>query len=359
MIGVIIAGGAGTRLRPLTYLRSKPMMPIAGKPLLQYQVELLRKHGVTQIVFCVSGDVDSIKEYFGSGEVFGVRIDYSIESSPLGTAGAVRYSEPCWQDDVAIVLNGDAIMDHDLSAMASFHLEKGAASTIGLVEVPKPTPCGTVTIDADDRVTSFVEPDQQTKCMLSAKQVHAEGTATVNGGVYIVSRSAIQRLPYGENSSIERDFFPSLIEDGYGVYGYPMQGYWIDIGSPSSYLQAHHDLLVGKIEAVVPGTKTPQGYWRDSGSQIDPSAHISPNVYIGTDTVIGANVKVEGFGSIGSGCHIGEDCVLDGCIILENVTLANTCALRKCIIDRDSNIGNRIKLGDGSVVAAGSILFEA
>ena len=358
MTGIIIAGGAGTRLRPLTNARPKPMMPIAGKPLLQYQVELLRRHGVDDIVLAVGRDVEAIRYHFGDGNAFGVHIVYSVEPEPLGTAGAVRYAEPQMGDETAIVLNGDSIMDHDLSAMVRFNVDLDADATIGLVEVPAPSPCGVVMTNGESRVISFEEPTQDVKELLSAGPTEVTGTATVNGGVYVISRDSLKRVPFGANWSMERDFFPTLIKAGCRVYGFPLRGYWLDIGSPANYLQAHHDLLAGRACVQINGQRTPDGYWADTNSTIDPSARIESGVFIGSGCRIGPDTSVTGNASIGSGCVIAGGCILDGCVLLENVRVGSECTLRNCIVDRDSIIGEQIRLLDNSIVAAGSTLTE-
>lgn len=359
MTGVIIAGGAGTRLRPLTYIRPKPMMPLANKPLLQYQIEYLRRNHITDVVLCLGGDIRSIRQYLGNGGQFGVRIACSVETRPLGTAGAVRYAEPYFQDDTLVVMNGDGLVDYDLSAMLRFHHDKGADATIGLAEVPRPTPCGIITVDSEKRITQFAEPDERTKKILAGQPLEETGTATVNSGVYIISRGALRRIPLGTQSSIEREFFPRLVEGSGKVYGFALHGYWLDIGDSGRYLEAHHDLLAGRVNARVLGRRAVGGYWAAGKVSVDPSADVLPGVHLGPESRIGPGVRIEGFATVGSGCVIGEGSVLDGCVLLESVVVGAGCQLRNCIVDRDSRIGDRVQLDDHSVVAAGSAVFAS
>jgi NDP-sugar pyrophosphorylase family protein len=357
MTGVIIAGGAGTRLRPLTNSRPKPMMPLAGKPLLQYQVELLRKHAVTDVVFCVGGDVDAVRQHFGAGERYGVRVAYSVESSPLGTAGAVRFAEPYLQSDTLVVMNGDSLIDYDLSAMVRFHSDMKADATIGLMEVPRPTPCGVVTTDAEKRVTAFHEPDLEAKRMLAADRPAEAGTATVNSGVYVIARARLVIIPFGVESSIEKQFFPSIISDGRRVYGFPVSGYWADIGNAGNYLQAHHDLLAGKVDAEILGERTAAGYWTTGECEVAASAEVLPGAHLGAGSKVGPGARITGFAAIGPGCVIGDGSLVDGCVLLENVVVGSGCVLRNSVVDRDSTIGDGVQLADNSVVAAGSVVL--
>ena len=356
MTGVVIVGGAGTRLRPLTYLRPKAMMPLANKPLLQYHVELLRRHGVSDVVFCCGADTAAIRSHFGTGEQFGVGIAYSVESRPLGTAGAVRCAEPHFQHDTLIVMNGDSLMDYDLSAAVRFHHERKADVTIGLAEVPRPTPCGVVKTDSQGRVLSFEEPDTETKRMLAGKNDAGKGSAIVNSGVYVISRSALHIIPFGVECSIEKEFFPSVISGGSRVYGFHMSGYWLDIGDPARYLQAHHDLLAGKVDAEVCGERTRDGYWTVGEARIDPTAEVTPGAHLAAGCGIGPGVRIAGLASIGTGCTIGARSVLDGCVLLENVSVGEDCLLRRCIVDRDTRIGDGVRLTDQSVVGGGSTI---
>lgn len=356
MTGVIIAGGAGVRLRPLSYVRPKPMMPIANKPLLQYQTELMKRHGVSNIVFSIRENADHIERYFGDGNEFGLNITHSIEDRPLGTGGAVRFSEPYWQDDYAIVTNGDGIIDYDLSEIARFHIQTGADATIGLMQVPSPTHCGIVAADAEGRVTSFDEPGEKAKKLHIGKPEETTGMVTVNAGVYVIARSAIKTIPLGEKNSIEKEFFPTLIKNGMKVYGLSLNGYWKDIGGPQNYLQAHHDLLSGKINAQIIGAQTNNGYWVNGEVNIHPSADISAGAHLGGSCAICADAIVKNHSSIGSNAVIGEGSVIDGCVILENVVIGAGCMLKNCIVDRDCDIGDGIRITDGSVVGANSRL---
>ena len=358
MIGVIIAGGAGTRLRPFTYVRPKPMMPVVNKPLLQYQVELLKRHGITDIVLCIGSGNSAIEQYFADGSEFGVRIAYSIEETPLGTAGAVRYAEPHFgAHDTMIVLNGDGLIDYDLSVIARFHAERHADVTIGLAEVPRPTPSGIVKIDPENRIVSFDEPDDAGKKLLLSGECEALGFVLVNAGLYVISRTSMERVPYGAECSIEKDFFPSLIRDNEAIFGFELTGYWSDIGSPRNYLRTHHDLLSGKADVCLSGERMSGGYLAMENVRVDPSAFISSEVHIGAGSEIRSGSRITGLTSIGPRCLVGENASIENCVLLENVVIGEGCTLKNCIIDCNSIIGNNISLSDNSVVAASSVVI--
>lgn len=355
---LILAGGAGTRLRPLTYHRPKPMVPIANKPILQYQMELLRRHGINDIVLCVGASTDSVRDYFGKGDALGIRIHYSVEDTPLGTAGAIRNAEQFLKDGSVLIMNGDGLVDYDLSAVIGFHKNKNADATIGLMKVPAPTPCGIVKMDDDSRVTSFEEPDKEQKKILGT-EADATGYALVNAGVYIISAELLGSIPTGLEFSIEREFFPSVIENDRKVYASLLRGKGLDIGAPSQYLNAHHELLSGRIDAEIAGHITDGRYWVGDNTEIDPSAKIDSRVYIGPGCKIGSRVKITEFTSIGPGCTIGDDSILASCALLENVNVGSGCSLHNCIADSNCRFLEGVVTAEGSVIAAGTTITAA
>lgn len=357
MTGIILAGGEGVRLRPLTYVRPKPMAPIANKPLLEYHVELFRSHGIEDIIFCVRGDIKDIEEYFGDGSKFGVQITYSIENEPLGTAGAIGLAEPHVKSETAVVMNGDNLIDFDLSAALKYHLEKGTDATIGLVNVPAPTPCGIISTDLEGWITAFEEPSEDVKRNLSRGDIEKDGTVTVNSGVYVMSHKTIRMIPFGKRASIEKEFFPSLITSDCLLAGFVMHGYWQDIGNPGNYLQAHRDILSGKANLPISGIRSAGGYCMGHNVVVHPSAQVSPHAHLGDECSIGANTHIEGFTSIGKGCTIGEECLLEDSVLLDQVTVENSCVLRNCIVDYKSSIGSKIHLSERSVIGANSSIY--
>jgi mannose-1-phosphate guanylyltransferase/phosphomannomutase len=352
--GLILAGGAGTRLRPFSYVRPKPMMPVINKPLLQYQIELLRGYGISEIVLCLGREHTEVVRFFGDGHELGVNISYSIEETPLGTAGAIRNAEQYIRNDTVLAMNGDGILDFDLSELADFHSAKHAEATIGLVHVPKPTPCGVVVRDDDSRIRAFQEPDRDLKRSLGSQAVTSTETATVNAGIYVISRAAILSMDPGVEISIEKQFFPALISDGVAVFGHVLDGYWIDIGSPQTYLQANMDLLSGKTLACLPGETVASGYRVQGTVCVDATAQVASTVVLGDAVKIGARVRIGELTSIGSGCIISDGADVEGSVLLENVKIGSGSHIRGCVIDRDSEVGEGVSLGSRSIIGAGS-----
>jgi NDP-sugar pyrophosphorylase family protein len=332
------------------------MMTIANKPLLQYQLELLRSHGIKHIIFSISTSDDKIQHHFGDGSNFDIQIDYAVETTPLGTGGAIRNALQFVKCDTILAINGDGLINYDLSSLIQFHQSVLADATIGLMAISRPTPCGIITTDSNSRIISFDEPDIQVKKMLGTDTA-AIGTATVNAGVYVVSKSALMRIPEQINYSIEREFFPSIISEGLGVFGHQLSGYGVDIGAPAQYIQAHHALLSGKLKAGMPGVITSEGYWLEPGAQIEPSAQISIGSYIGAGSKIGQGVKITNYSSIGPGTTIGDNSTIGGSVVLENVTIGSGCVLDNSIVDRDSTLGDGVTLCCGSIISAGSRIF--
>src|SRR6185295_18742725 len=231
MKAVILAGGEGTRLRPLTLTTPKPVVPVVDRPFLRHQLDLLASAGVHEIVFSVAYRPENVQAVFGDGRALGRRIHYAIEDTPLGTGGAVKNAEP-HLDDVTVVFNGDVLTDVDLPAVVRGHRESGARATLVLTPVPNPAAYGLVETDPSGRVTRFIEkptdPSQIT-------------TDTINAGIYVLDTSTLALMPAAQNLSIERVFFPGLLGRGDLVRAWVHRGYWIDIGTPEKYLQVHRD----------------------------------------------------------------------------------------------------------------------
>ena len=244
MKAVILAGGEGTRLRPLTLSLPKPVVPVVDRPFLRHQLDLLARVGISEIVFSVAYQPERIQAVFGDGTSLGRRIHYAIEETPLGTGGAVKNAES-HLDDTTVVFNGDVLTDVDLPAVVRAHRESGAKATLVLTPVPNPAAYGLVETDASGRVKSFIEkpsdPSQIT-------------TDTINAGIYVLDTSTLALMPRGENHSIERAFFPALLRRGDLVRAWVHRGYWIDIGTPEKYLQVHRDILGARFPVEIEGT---------------------------------------------------------------------------------------------------------
>lgn len=339
MKGIIIAGGLGTRLRPLTYQRPKPLTPVANRPFLEYQVALLRKHGVTDIVFATNYMAERIEAHFGDGSRFGVKMQYAVEKEALGTGGAIRNAAQLVPDSPLIVFNGDVLMDFDLGEIIAFHNSKRASATIALAEIPSPNPFGVLHLTSDGEVERWEEPTEELKKRLALdRDIAPTGIDYINAGCYILAPSCIARIPLNQKVSIERETYPRMIAEKAGVYGYVAKGYWIDLGRAEQLLSATQSILAGMVCTPTPG------------------------VSVGEGTVIAPTTWINGLTAIGKQCRIAGESRLENCILMDNVTVGANVRLYGVIVDENAVIEDEVVItgrGGGDavpVIAAGSVL---
>lgn len=333
MKGIIIAGGLGTRLRPLTYMRPKPLVPVANRPFLEYQVALLKEHGIDDIVFATNYMAEMIEAHFGDGSRFGVRMRYAVETTPLGTGGAIRNAADLFPGQTVVVFNGDILTDFDLSAIVRFHEERRAIATVTLAPIPRPHPFGALLLDSEGLVQSWHEPSEAEKQAMS-KAGQASGSDLINAGFYVLSNAAVERIPQGARSSIERDIFPPLIASG-GVFGFAPGGFWMDLGRPAQLLEATKAVLCGLVRTSVASTA------------------------IGSDTQVAPSARIDGSSAVGSRCIVGEGARIEGSIVLDGVTVGRNALLRGVIVDENAVIENDVvAISDNEVlvIAAETVL---
>lgn len=343
---MILAGGQGTRLRPLTYARAKPVVPLLNRPFLAYQLSLLRQHGVTDVILSCSYRVQDVEQALGDGRALGVRLRYVVESEPLGTGGGVRNAADLASGTV-FVLNGDVLTDADLTEMRQFHEERGSRTTIYLAPVPDPRAYGLVETDAKGRIERFREkpgPDE------------AITTNMINAGIYLIDAALLQRIPSDRPVSIEREFFPPLIAEGVPCFGWAPRTYWRDIGNPAAYREAQLDLLQERLRHPL----TPPGERRD-GSWIGPNVTIAPGARVMPPSVVGANVTL-GEGSqigplavLGDGCTIGPGVQVEASVLWERVQVGPNTHIKDSVIGADARIGPGTLVGPGAVLESGAI----
>lgn len=347
MQAVILAGGLGTRLRPLTLSRPKPITPLCTLPFLRYQLSLLKAHGIDDVILSISHLPDAIRAVMGDGSSDGVRLRYVVEEEPLGTAGGFRNAADLVEGRV-VVLNGDILTDLDLSAMVQFHGARGARATIGLTRVEDPTPYGVVECAADGRLSRFVEKPAR----------HEVTTDTINAGTYIIEAELLNLIPTGTVYSLERHFFPDLLARRIPFYGWVSTAYWIDIGTADKYRQANRDLLSQEIRLpVVPRRSPGAAGWIQDGAVVAESAKLLPPVVIGENCRIGERAHVGPFTILGAGTSVGADAVLVEAICWEEVTLGEGVHLTGSVLGRGCRIGDYAGLGpavlgDGSIIPA-------
>lgn len=343
MWALILAGGKGTRLRPLTLARPKPVVPLGNRPFLAYQLEALREAGIRKVVLSLSYRPDEVQSTIQGFCPRGVSLAYTVEDEPLGTGGAVRYAA-AGREGTLIVLNGDVFSTIDLRAVLAFHRAKRARATIVLTTVENPTAYGLVTLARGGRVQGFLEKP-------SWEEI---STNTINAGVYIIEPDLLQYFPAG-HCSIERDFFPRLVQEKVAFYGYVHRGYWLDFGTAEKYLQAHRDLLDD------PG-RVHRGY-RRRGSGLWLAPGVSPGermlalgrALVGPGSVFGEGVQLHKSVVIGSGCRIGSRAVLENCVLWDDVVIGEGARLSGCILGNGVRIGAyaslaRLVLGAGAVL---------
>jgi mannose-1-phosphate guanylyltransferase/phosphomannomutase len=282
MKAVVMAGGEGSRLRPLTSRRPKPLAPIANKPVMEHIVDLLRRHGITEIVATLHYLADEIESYFGDGSAFGVSMHYVVEDTPLGTAGAVKLAADILGSGSFLVISGDALTDLDLSALAADHARSGAAATITLQRVTNPLEFGVVITDDNQRITRFLEKP-------SWGEIFSD---TINTGIYVLEPEVLDYMERGKSYDFSRDIFPRLLHENKLVAGYVATEYWTDIGNLQQYQQANYDALNGKVRVEIAGSQMTPGVWADEGCNIDPQAHLTGPLVLGRNVVIGAGAAV-------------------------------------------------------------------
>jgi len=336
---VIMAGGKGTRLRPLTCDKPKPMVPIVNKPMMEHIVELLVRNGFRQIAVTMCYLPEIIEEHFGDGREYGVDFHYYREETPLGTAGSVRNAEQ-FLDDTFIVISGDALTDFDLSQAVRFHREKGAIATLVLTRVDTPLEYGVVMLDEEGLVQRFLEKP-------SWGEVFSD---TVNTGIYILEPEIFEYFSKGEVFDFSKDLFPILLQEQKPMYGYVAGGYWSDIGNLDQYRQAHIDILQKRVKVDVPGTDAGNRIWIGSNVSVSDRAHLTGPCLIGDNTCIGPGVEICPFTVVGSDSIIKDNASLKRSIVWGNAYLDTGVNLRGAIVCDHARLKAGAAAYEGAVI---------
>jgi len=304
MQAVIIAGGKGTRLRPLTYGCPKPMLPLLDRPFLAWMIDRCRAVGITDILLNVHYQSQQVMDYFGDGQNFGVKIRYIEESTPLDTAGAIKLAQPYFTGDSLIVFNADILTDLDLKALIAFHKAHGADATLTLTRVPDITPFGLVELNPDRQVLAFREKPTPAQ----AVDFLAQGIDTINAGTYVLEPKIFAKYATGEPLSFERVVFPNLLTDGYKMLGFVWDGYWMDLGTPEKYCQAQFDILLGAMpyDLAEIATSPHSGVWIAKTASIDPAAVLQSPCYIGDRCQIGNQAIIPANTIMGANCLVNR-----------------------------------------------------
>ena len=346
---VILAGGQGTRLRPLTHARAKPVVPLLNRPFLAHQLALLRAHGIADVILACSYRVDDVRRALGDAEHLGVSLRYVVEEEPLGTGGGVRNAADLAAGTI-FVLNGDILTDVDLSAMVRFHEAHGARATIFITRVADPHQYGLVEVDADGRVLRFREKPPADEPVT---------TDTVNAGAYLLDATLLRRIPAGRVVSIEREFFPALIADRVPCYGWHAPAYWRDIGNPAAYREAQLDLLGGRARMLLPPPGVPRGgSWFGDGASVAADAHVVAPAALGERVRVASRARVGPGVVVGQESRIGPDAVVEGSVLWERVEVGEAALLQGCVLGADVKVGARARVGPDVVLESGAVIPE-
>lgn len=346
---VIMAGGSGTRLRPLTSNLPKPMVPVVNKPMAEHIINLLKSHNLKDIIFTLHYLPDAIRDYFQNGTEFGVNITYAQEEGkPLGTAGCVK-AVGGELNSTFVVISGDCLTDIDLSKAIEFHREKKAKATIVLKRVGNPVDYGVVIIDADHKIKRFVEKP-------SASETFSD---TVNTGIYILEPEVLRYVVLGREQDFAHDLFPLLLLRNEPIFGYVAdQGYWCDIGNLQVYRQAHQDALDGKVQLTIDLPQVQERVWVGQGSEIDSTAKLIPPVVIGKNCRIGRETEVGQYTVVGDNVLIQEKTSLKRPIIWSNSYIGSKVALRACVICNKCTIHDSVEILEGGIVGINSSIGQ-
>jgi len=345
MQALILAGGEGTRLRPLTIYTPKPVVPIVNRPFLYYQLELLKRAGIKEITLSLSYQPNKIADIFGDGEEQGLKIYYAVEASPLGTAGAYKNAQQ-HLTQTTVVFNGDVLTDVNIAEIVAYHRARNAAATIVLTPVENPSAYGLVETETDGRVRRFLEKPKPEEITCN----------TINAGIYVLEPHILNYIPAGDKFSFEYQLFPALLANNEPFYAYTMSDYWLDIGTPQRYLQANDDMINGRItsfeaERKALNTSTTASLSVDvepakvdSRSVVDPSCSLKPGVEI-TNSVLGAN------------CVIEERAKIENSVVLSGARVGKAAEIRNSIIGKSAIIGRNSKV-DGATLGDKTALTD-
>ena len=348
MKAVVMAGGEGTRLRPMTANQPKPLLPVVNRPIMEHVLRLLKRHGITETVVTVQFLAALVRNYFGDGDELGMRLEYATEDIPLGTAGSVKNAADRLHDAPFLVISGDALTDIDLTDMIRFHRENSALVTIGLKRVPNPLEFGIIIVDELGRVQRFLEKP-------TWGQVFSD---TVNTGIYIMEPEVLNEVAAGESVDWASDVFPALLERGAPIYGYVADGYWEDVGTHESYLKAQADALSGEVRLDIGGFELSPGVWVAASASVEPDAVLKGPLFIGEYAKVEGGAELREYTVLGNNAVVREGAFLHRAIVHSNVYLGPGAHLRGCVIGKSTDVmrGARIEenavIGDECVIEA-------
>jgi len=349
MKAVVMAGGEGSRLRPLTIERPKPMVPVVNKSVLAHILDLLKKHGITDIVMTVQYLANEIQQAFGDGEGFGVDIKYALEDTPLGTGGSVKNAQE-YLDDTFLVISGDALTDFDLTAIINYHRQKKAMATLTLYHVANPLEYGVVILDENGHVRQFQEKP-------SWGEVFSD---TINTGIYVLDPQVLDYFEKGKVFDFSQDLFPLMLRNGDPIYGFIASGYWTDVGSIQEYMRANADVLYGKVRLVEPMARHIGGdIWVKDDVEIAPDARLYGPIYLGRGVKIKGGVEIHGPAVVRDDTIIDTRSFIERSIIWRNCYIGERVELRGAIVCRQCNLKSGVTVSEGAVIGDGTTVGDS
>lgn len=341
MKAVVMAGGEGSRLRPLTLYRPKPMVPIVNRPVMGHIIELLKRHHITEIVATLQYRADDIQNYFGDGSHVGVTMQYSVEPQPLGTAGSVKFAEKYLaRDEPLLIISGDALTDFNLGEIVAFHQRVGAAVTITLCRVTTPLEYGVIIVDGSGRIERFLEKPSWGEVI----------SDTINTGIYVISPEVLEEIESGVTFDFSKDLFPRLMQRGAPLYGFIATGYWCDIGDIAEYVRATGDLLSGKVNLGEMGRHIGGGIFVEDDVEIAPDAQLFGPIFLGEGTRIKGSVVVHGPSVVRPFTILDNRAHVDRSIIWRNTYIGEGVELRGAIIGRNCTLKSKVVVFEGAVI---------
>ena len=347
MKAILLAGGKGTRLRPLTIHTPKPIVPIFDRPFLHYQLDLLKQVAeIDEVILSLNYQPRRIEEIFGDGGESGLGIRYVVEPAPLGTAGAIRYAGESLRESV-VVFNGDVLTEIDLAAVIRLHRERKARATIVLTPVDNPSAYGLVETDADGNIQRFLEKPKLDEITCN----------TINAGIYVLEPDTFDRIPKDTPWSIERSFFPSLIERGETFLAYVNRGYWIDIGTPEKYMQVHRDIMDGRYRSARFSADAATR-WISPDARVDEGVTVEGPCFIDAGAVVKTGARIGPYSVVGRQCRIEEHATLDRAIVWPNTRISQEAVVRGSILGRHCHVGRSALIEDGVVLGDKSVITD-
>jgi len=348
MKAILLAGGKGTRLRPLTMHTPKPIVPIFNRPFLHYQIDLLKQvPDIDEVILSLNYQPRRIEDVFGDGTDVGLKIRYVVEPAPLGTGGAIRYAGESLTESV-VVFNGDVLTQIDLAAVLALHRERKARATIVLTPVPNPSAYGLVETDANGNIQRFLEKPK-------ADEITCD---TINAGIYVLEPETFDRIPRDTAWSVERSFFPSLIENRETFVAYTYRGYWIDIGTPEKYTQVHRDIMDGRYQAPPFAGSAPAHVFVAPDARIEEGAVLQGPAFVDEGAVVKAGATIGPYSVIGKQCQVEEQAVVRGSILWANTRVGRDAVVEDAILGRHCHVGRGAIIGAGRVLGDKSVVTD-